>query len=281
MKYLCVALIAVTGLYAEETSKLTARELFYREDGTAAAGPAKIKPKTEPSANKPHTPAQQQPRKASEPVAFNRTTPSGVPVVNAAMHLGVRYNVLQIVDRSAKKRVPVDPDKNFRAGDCVAIELAPNRSGYIYVFNRGTTGAWQPLIPSPDAAGEQNRVLNGQSMTIPSSYCFEFDHNAGTEKLLVVLTESEEDARRLSEAMKQSEPKPATPPAQGQVMLAGGRLTQQIEMMRTSQLIGRDIKLAKIGTSTQDEEPPNSVYAVKTSAGSNDRLIIEIALRHD
>jgi hypothetical protein len=64
-------------------------------------------------------------------------------------------------------------------------------------------------------------------------------------------------------------------------MLAGGRLPQQLEMMREGQLIGRDIKLAKIGASKQEGEPENSVYAVRTSTSASDRLVIEIALRHE
>lgn len=265
MKLTWLVLIACTGLGAQEASKLTARELFYREDAAPAPAPSP-KPKPKPA------------KQAPPPVA--NTTPSGVPVIPAAAtNLGVRYNVLQVVDREAKKRKPVDPDKSFRSGDCVAIQLSPNRNGYLYVFNRGTTGAWQPLLPSSDMPDERNRVLNGKPVMVPSEHCFEFDGNAGTERLLVVITEKEEDARRLSDAMKQSG---ETPPAGGQTILAGGKLMRELEEIRAGQMIGRDIRIAKIGAApAQEAETPNAVYAVRTSTAASDRLVIEIALRHE
>lgn len=262
-----IPVLACGELCAQQVSKMTARELFYRED-TAATAPAKPQPK---KANlPPRTPA---------PVA-RAATPTGVPVVNAALHLGIRYNVMKVVDRESKKRKPVDPDQTFHSGDCVAIALEPNRNGYLYVFNRGTTGAWQPLLPSPDMPDERNRISNGKPVTIPSEHCFEFDGNAGTERLLVVITEKEEDARSLSEAMRKPAAEP--PPEKGPTMLAGGRLPQQLEMLRMGQMVGRDIKVVKIGGAPKEEgEAPNAVYAVRTSAGANDRLVIEIALRHE
>ena len=280
-------LVLSVGSQAQEESRLTARELFYREDAplavvakkqTKTGGPTQTKAKTEVAV------AAVPDRRPEGDSGVVGTTPSGVPLVQAALHLGVRYNVLKVVDREAKRREPVDPDTSFVAGDCVAVELMPNRNGFLYVFNRGTTGAWQALLPSPDMPEERNRVTNGKVATIPSEHCFEIDANAGTERLLVVITEKEEDARRLSDAMRQQQPAPqAVPvPAGGvPVMLAGGRIPHELEMMRTGQMIGRDIKLAKMGSSRQEGEPANAVYAVKTSASANDRLVIEIALRHE
>lgn len=278
MKLTWLALVVCAGLCAQGKSGLTARELFYGEEATAAKPPVKQKPKPTP----PRQPPAHDPPRPTLPDAVAGATPSGVPVipVAAAKHLGLRYNVLQLVDREAKKREPVNPDKSFHAGDCVAIQLAPNRDGYLYVFNRGTTGAWQPLLPSPEMPGERNRVLNGKPMMVPSEHCFEFDTNAGTERLLVVITEKEEDARRLSEAMRQSAGEPQ--PGKERTMLAGGgKLVQELDLFRRGQMVGRDIKIAKVGASGDHDEPPNSVYAVRTSAGSNDRLVIEIALRHE
>jgi hypothetical protein len=262
MKYLWLILWASTASFAQEAAKLSARELFYREDSAAPLAPSP-KPKPKPKPAEPTT-----------------TTPTGVPVVPAAMHLGVRYNVLQITDRETKRRKLVDPDKVFKAGDCVAIELTPNRSAYLYVFNRASSGAWQRLLPSPDMPGERRQVSNGQTTIIPSEHCFEFDQHAGTETLLVLLTQNEDDVRRLGEAVRTGAPSdPAAPSAPA--MLAGGRVPQQLEMMRDGQMIGRDIRMAKIGSPQQDGEPPNSVYAVRTSASTSDRLVLEIRLRHD
>jgi Domain of unknown function (DUF4384) len=286
MKLTWLVPVVCAGLQAQESSGLTARELFYKDDAAAAKPP--VKPRAKAPAQTPAV-KDNSVELASNPPATDLvpanagTTPTGVPVIQAGLHLGVRYNVLKVVDRESNKRESVDSDSSFRAGDCVAIELAPNRNGFLYVFNRGTTGAWQPLLPSPDMPNERNRVFNLKPVTIPTEHCFEFDANAGTERLLVVITEKEEDARRLSDAMRQrsgADPAPP-PPARTPAMLAGGRIPHELEMMRAGQMIGRDIKIAKVGVSRQEGEPANAVYAVKTSASVNDRLVIEIALRHE
>jgi hypothetical protein len=46
-----------------------------------------------------------------------------------------------------------------------------------------------------------------------------------------------------------------------------------------ARLISRDMSIQKIGNSAED--PPNSVYVVKTAAAETDRLTIEIPLRHE
>jgi hypothetical protein len=109
---------------------------------------------------------------------------------------------------------------------------------------------------------------------VPSEHCFEFDRNPGVEKLLVVLTERQEDQRSLGDAIRKTG---GTEPQ----LLATTQLNQEIELLRDGQLIGRDIKIAKIGAPQAENEPPHSVYAVRASAAPNERLVIEIELRHD
>jgi hypothetical protein len=204
-------------------------------------------------------------------------------VVSTSLHLGVRYNVLLVTDRQAKIRKAVDPDSTFRAGDCFAVEFTPNRDGYLYVFNAASSGAWQALLPSPQMPDQQNFVRRGTRLVIPSDHCFEFDNTPGVERLLVVITEREEDQKRLSDSIRNpapDTPQPARPREQG-TLLAGGPLMRELEMMRTGQLIGRDIKIAKVGTPRAEGEQPYAVYAVRSSSTPNERLTIEIQLRHE
>ncbi|MFN7925248.1 MAG: DUF4384 domain-containing protein, partial [Bryobacteraceae bacterium] len=196
----------------------------------------------------------------------------------------VRYNVLRVTDRAAKKRVPVDADTAFHSGDCVAIQVEPNRSGYLYVFNLGSSGSWQPLLPSPQMPEENNRVASGKPLLVPRDHCFEFDGTAGKERLLLVVTEREEDMRRLGETMRRSmgDPKPAPAGSdKGQIMMAGGRMPSELAFLQQAQMIGRDIKIAKIGTAQSEGEEANAVYAVKTSTSASDRLVVEVVLRHE
>ncbi len=298
--FVCAAAAAVLLAPFVNAQGLTARELYYRDDTAGDAIPAKkstgksavrktaarAKPVakkddgvriavekppvvTAPTGASPHVP----PPESSPQV----TTPDGGAVVTAsAVHFGVRYNVMQVTDRAAKMRKPVDPDTAFHTGDCVAIDLTANRDGFLYVFNQGTTGAWQVLLPSADMPDQTNAIRRGRTQVVPGSYCFEFDGNPGSEKLLVVLTERDEDARSLGEAIRSGQSPDA--PAEAPRLLA---LNRQIEMLRDGQLIGRDIKIAKMGTDVSEGEPEHSVYAVKASSGPSERLVLEIDLRHE
>lgn len=286
MKFLTIgAFVFCAGAWAQETSSLTARELFYRDDSSPAPA-ARPQSKKKAAESKPPAVAAVPPgtqtkteTASTQPSAVRNT--GGAAFVKAAMHLGVRYNVLLVTDRETKARKPVDPDSRFRAGDCVAIELASNRDGFLYVFNAGSTGAWQALLPSPQMPDQRNVVRNGTPMVLPSDHCFEFDNTPGSEKLLVVITEREEDQKRLSDAIRSSGDERRPPPREGGTLVAGGALMRDLEMMRTAQLIGRDIKIAKVGTPQAAGEKPHSVYAVNSAASSDQRLVIEIVLRHD
>jgi hypothetical protein len=131
--------------------------------------------------------------------------------------------------------------------------------------------------------GQENLVRRGARMVIPSEHCFEFDSTPGVERMLVVITEREEDQKRLSDSVRNPAAEPARPakPRESGTLLAGGPFMRDLEMMRTGQLIGRDIKIAKVGAPQAQGEQPYAVYAVRSSSAPNERLVIEIQLRHE
>lgn len=286
MRFLAIAFILSTGAAVAQESGLTARELYFTDDGPPKPGGAapkppvrRPKPAVRPLAPKVET-AQQQPRQQPKTETVNVAhdpAASGVSIIPAAAkHLGMRYNVLQ---RDANdKMVSADPDATFKAGNCLALEVETNRDGFLYVFNRGTSGAWQALFPSAEMKEESNRLYAGEYTAVPGGYCFELDNTPGTERLLVVFTEREEDMQRLGDAIRQ----PAAPSkSAAPVMLAGGKLARDIEMFQAGQLIGRDIKITKIARPQAKDEKPNAVYAVRTASAAGDRLVVEISLKHE
>ena len=110
MRYLlCVATILSTNYcVAQEQPHQPAsgaRELFY--SGTAP------KDTLPPPAAKAPTPA--------------KSTKAVVPAPSTgALNLGLRYTLL-LVGKSGDGGQPTDPERNFRKGDCVAVNIESNR----------------------------------------------------------------------------------------------------------------------------------------------------------
>ena len=74
--------------------------------------------------------------------------PVGSPPISGGHHLGVSYTVI-LVDPARARARRVDPDRAFHEGDCVAVEFTPNSDGALYIFNQGSSGDLQLLMPSP------------------------------------------------------------------------------------------------------------------------------------
>ena len=102
-------------------------------------------------------------------------------------HLGFRYTVA-LVNQTSGKAESVDPDRDFRKGECVRIELESNQSGYLYVLSKQSSGTWLPLFPSPEMPGESDVIDPGQKVRAPKDYCFEINDPPGTETLFVALS---------------------------------------------------------------------------------------------
>jgi len=135
---------------------------------------------------------------------------------------GLRYNLLLVSARGDRGQ-PVDPDRNFRKGDCVAVELEANRSGYLYVLSKQSSGDWVPLFPTPELSDQSNRIDPGRIVRTPKHACFEIDDPPGTETLFVVLSRDPRDIDELSESIKGpgDRPQPSSGPTQ---IAASGRI---------------------------------------------------------
>src|ERR1019366_335969 len=70
-------------------------------------------------------------------------------------------------------RDTVDPDRDFRKGECVRLEVESNHSGYLYVLSKQSSGGWLPLFPSSEMPDESNVGGPGQKARAPKDYCFE------------------------------------------------------------------------------------------------------------
>jgi hypothetical protein len=232
------------------------------------------------------TPTTADKGKDSGPKSGGGTVKETPQVVPVALHLGLRYNVLKVDPDGRVPTVEVDPKTTFKKGDCLAILLRPNRSGFMYVFNAGTSKPWDTLLPHPEMPNESNRIQAGANTQVPRDFCFRVSGAPGTDDLVVVLTEREEDQRSLDDSIRRSlqggdKNLVSTPTASpiGEVIIAMGG---DPKGPRDGQgLASRDLEIQAVGRPQTKDEPPNSVYVVKTAMEKSDRMVIEIKIRHE
>lgn len=302
-------LLAITGFgqvaRAQSTDNLSARELYYREEkpandalpAIAAAGagassqPARPRPKPrkEP-ANTGSTMAPKQPKATSadrdsrsshsdngvndsDPV---RLVPAAIPVVE---HLGLRYSLL-LVDKEKNTSAPVDPDRVFHNGDCLALELEPNRTGYLYVFAKASNGNYDPLFPAPQMQDESEVVLGRTKQRAPQNYCFELDDQPGEEHLYLILSRNPERAYDLHKAVLQRDGTPeggAAANASSKLIADADQLNKQATET-VAELTNRGFKLTKV-SAPQSGEAKYSVYVVPASI-EKDTVFADIRIKH-
>ncbi len=288
----------VAGAFAADGPDLAARKLFYQDNQpevvfkaiAVAARPANLTPPKPTLPVKGQRPPQMPPNasmlaaKAQQALsnAIAAYTPDGTPVRKAA-NLGVRYNIMK-VNPATGEQVAVPSDSTFKKGDCVAIRMAPNRGGFLYVFNQATSGKWQPLIPSEDLPEEPSTVKPYQVLSIPTQNCFEMDDPAGDERLFVMITEKPEDIKNIDDMLKKlGKPagQPGAPPQRPDAMvLAMNNLSNTIQGLQ-SQMASRDIKITKVAQPMSKMELPHTVFFTNAAASTNDNLIMEIKLKHN
>ncbi|MBS1954959.1 MAG: DUF4384 domain-containing protein [Cyanobacteria bacterium SZAS-4] len=104
------------------------------------------------------------------------------------LNIGLHYWV-ELTPKGSKEHERVSNKHAFRSGDQIQFHIRPNIDGYAYVVMRsGSRGESSVLFPDP-AHGDNNRVEHGIDYALPSgNESFEFDKNAGTEKVTLLLS---------------------------------------------------------------------------------------------
>jgi hypothetical protein len=254
-----------------------ARDLFF-----AGAAPKDALPPV-------HRPAA--PAKAASATVTVASQPGPGSAAFGALHLGLRYKLLLVSARGDRGQ-PVDPERNFHKGDCVAVELEANRSGYLYVLSKQSSGDWVPLFPTPELSDQSNRIDPGQIIRTPRHGCFEIEDPPGTETLFVVLSRDPRDIYELSEGMKGpgDRPQPSSGPTQ---IAAAGRINSAVD--RISQEYGtRDLPFKQVAKPAPQSAPvrkaaakpadkaevENAVYVVNGSSKPSSTLVTKVEILH-
>jgi len=285
-----VLLISPVCWCQQPPTDLKARTLFYSENPDNDQLPP-------PSTTKPHKPkktdiskrvtatsavstsggAANESPKANSATAKVEGAPrpesSGSSAVPVVQHLALRYNVL-LVNRNDNRIIETaDPARNFHEGDCVALEFEPNRSGYLYVLEKGSSGAWKPLFPSADLPNQSNVVKAQTRVRVPESTCFTIVPPKGEERVFVILTRNPADVYQLQKSI-QRENDGTTSPLLAQNM---NRLSQDME----KRLASRDLEVETVPQPQSPGERPYSVYVANVSNAAFDELSVEIQIRHN
>jgi hypothetical protein len=251
-----VATLAVAAVWAQTQPKQApqaptsgARDLFY----FGAHEKDELPPisKTPPPATNKKSPAAGQKRPAPPP-----SSAAGAP------HLGLRYTLLLV---KGNRSDAVDPDRNFRRGDCVAIEFEANRSGYLYVLAKESSGNWHTLFPSEELADERNVIDPGQKIRTPRTTCFEIDDPPGTETLFVALSRAPRDIADLQESINGSP----------------GKVTSTVEQL--DQSFGtRDLAIRRPSgqAAAPKESSEQAVYVVTSSNKPASTVVTKVEIRH-
>lgn len=284
-------LAGVAPARGEEEKQLTAREMFYAAPAAVkpppqAKPPAPPKPKPEPqqAAAKPpvRIPAPEKVETAARPP---EQTAKIVPVAyKARVPLGVRYAILKRAD--AQRTVEVDPEGVFRAGDRIRVSIEVNDGAYLYIVNRGSSGAWKVLFPSAEVQGGHNRVEPGRGYEIPPGYVFTFDEQPGVERLFLVLsrqpeTDLESLIYKLSE--RPGAVTPAPPPEEKPAKMLLAQNLPPIEdslIGRLRNTYARDLIIERVDEATPGPRKETAVYVVNTTWSTDSRVVVDIELNH-
>jgi hypothetical protein len=198
---------------------------------------------------------------------------SGSSKIPAVQNLGLRYNLL-LVDRSSNSIIEsVSPARNFHEGECVALEFEPNRSGYLYVLEKGSSGAWKPLFPSPQLPDESNIVRARTPVRVPESNCFTIHPPKGEERVFVILSRNPADVYELQESLRRENGGTTSP-----------LLAQNISQLKSEmekRLASRDLDIDTVAQPQAAGERPYSVYVANASKVAFDELSVQIQIKHN
>jgi hypothetical protein len=226
-------------LFAQNNG-LTARDLFYSSKDLIGKAPA-----------------------SGQPV--KRPAPARSVKVENFGPLGLRYTLLQKMNNGRTEEVL--PDSTFRAGDSIRISVMANEPGYLYVVQRGSSGAWNVLFPQPGTP-EINRVEAGRSYEIPGGdgEYFTFDEHGGQEKIYVLL--SREAVKDLDNLILQVQPGAPDPVMQS---LKKGLDT-------------RDLVFTQVNDASSDQATPGekAIYVINKSSSQkpDSEIVVDMTLNH-
>ncbi len=214
------------------------------------------------------------------------------PCHHAAQAIGHPFERSQ--DDTAGQLAEVAPDTNFQPGDRLRLSLQVSDSGYLYIINRGSSGTWTQLFPSPDLPNTTNAVVPGATYSVPQDRNFVVSNPAGEEKLFIILSRTPElDIQSLTMDMSRRESgrtspqapakeEPRVPAHQPSPVTVAENLPPMNDAMvdRMRIMYARDLIIEKVDEQTPGTRKENAVYAVNPGDGSDTRVVLDAQIKH-
>jgi hypothetical protein len=205
----------------------------------------------------------------------------------AENRLGLRCSVM--LRDANSEYAEVTPGTVFHSGDHIRLSFLANEPGYFYVIQQGSSGAWSPIFPPPNAGPDANKVLAGQPQVVPSgTRAFAFDQHPGDEKLYIILSRTPiADIDRVIQNLRTGKAAPPQEPAgggdAGQMMEA----KNNIPALFVQRLASRDLSLVEEQKVDEPSKPDvqgeKAIYIVSkgTAPESNSQVVLNLDLRHE
>jgi hypothetical protein len=261
----------------------SARDRFYKENPQAApsqTAASQTAPPPTSGTQAARRPAEQAPSRRPErapdqrPHTAQRPDPDAPvllpvvdrrPVLNPVTDapLGLRYSLLRQTKNGSVEEV--DVDTVFHSGDRIRIRLESTDMAYLYILAKGASGRWRALFPA-EGSGQDHTMRPDESQVVPQGGWFAFDHQAGEERVFVMLSRKRVDDldQAIARLRRTDRPQPATAPA-----------AQDVPVMLAMHTAGaRDLVFEKVDTAE------HAAYVATKTGGPDSHVVAELTLKH-
>ena len=186
MKALATALVLMSMSAQAEEPAFAAKSLFFGEDGDVKAVATSKSIPTESAANAPAKSEGKAVVIATTAKKSPEKTLTAAKKGSKDLSIGAAYFVRLKKDGAAPEDVIAT--RVFSTGDKFQLGLKVNRPSYVYIFNEDSDGHITKLHPRP---GRTAAIDAMGTVFLPSQGTFQFEGPAGTEKLLVLMSDEE------------------------------------------------------------------------------------------
>jgi Domain of unknown function (DUF4384) len=251
--------VACAPIVAQDVKEITARELFYGVSSSKKPAPAPINR----SSQNPKT----TPTRVTHATKSELKGPAAVSVAYAP--LGLRYSVLK---RTAPGQFnETDANTTFHSGDGIRVSIESNEDAYLYIVNKGSSGTWSVLFPSPDINHGSNRLPAHQRIEVPAEGQFTFVDEPGEARLFFVLSRPPEaDLEQLISSLSRGDQLKD---------IAVHSISDEFVGKVRSEVIARDLIFEKVHRE-QSTSKEHATYIVNVNDSDSSRVVADLSLQH-